>query len=538
MDIIVGKEKRNKLNVQEKSAYDEDSMGKKESILEWYHKNHKFIDAPCGGRGECGRCKIQFLSSAPEASEQEQVKLSREELEQGIRLACMTEMTEGIEQAGFVWLGSEVLENASEIKGTKELISEKTEGESKQKKGFGLALDIGTTTLVMRLVALDNESESFTMTRINHQRSYGADVISRIQAANEGKLKELQRCVQHDIFEMLRGMLTERGIFVKQIKKVAIAGNTTMCHLLLGYPCTGLGRAPFEPVNISLTKITVQKLFEMLEMNDGKKSFLNEWDAEVNILPGISAFIGADIVAGIYCCDMDLKDESHLLLDIGTNGEMVIGNKEGFVAVSTAAGPVFEGGNISCGMPAVKGAVSHIYENKCEVIGGVAPEGICGSGIVDLTAYLLKKSIIDENGTLTDDYFENGYPIEDCVKNEQTDIRLTQQDIRQVQMGKGAIRAGVEFLLQRMKPDKIYLAGGIGTAIDVKSACYIGLLPKEAKKEVQVVGNVVIEGLCKYLTDSNGEERVKNITKNVREILLAETGNFEERYIHFMQFLV
>jgi len=532
MDIIEGKEKRNKLIVQEKSACDEEIMGKKETILEWYRKNHKFIDAPCGGRGECGRCKIQFISNAPKATEQEMNRLSEEERKQGIRLACMTEKTGQISESDFRWLGNEVLE------GDKVQKDRGCKKGDEQKKEFALAIDIGTTTLVMRLIALDKEAETFTMTCINHQRSYGADVISRIQAANEGKLKELQGCIQQDIFEMLRSMLTETGICVKQIKKVAIAGNTTMCHLLLGYSCEGLGRSPFKPVNISLTKITVQKLFEMIKANDEKKVFVDEWNAEVSILPGISAFIGADIVAGMYSCDMDLKEEPYLLLDIGTNGEMVIGNKEGFVAVSTAAGPVFEGGNISCGMPAVQGAIAHICENKCEVIGGVEPQGICGSGIVDLVAYLLCNKIIDENGTLTDAYFEDGYPVGDCVGNNQINVKLTQQDIRQLQMGKGAVRAGMEFLLQRMVPNGIYLAGGFGTAMDIKSACYIGLLPKESEKKVISVGNTVIEGLQKYLRDPNGEERVINIAKNVQEVLLAETGKFEESYIHFMQFLI
>ena len=208
------------------------------------------------------------------------------------------------------------------------------------------------------------------------------------------------------------------------------------------------------------------------------------------------------------------------------------------MAVSTAAGPVFEGGNISCGMPAVKGAIAHINEKKCEIIGDVKPLGLCGSGIVDLAAYLFKENVIDENGTLSEEYFENGYPLEDCMKDEQIKIQLTQQDIRQLQMGKGAIRAGVEILLQYGIPDRIFLAGGFGTAIDVEAACGIDLLPKVYKNRVVSVGNTVIAGLHKYLTDPKGEERVTNITIKVREILLAEVGKFEETYIHFMQFLI
>jgi len=518
-------------------------MGKRESILEWYRRQHKFMDAPCGGRGDCGRCKIKFLSNAPEASERELLKLSEEEIKQGIRLACMTEKNGQIEKTDFIWIDEifwgnkerTYVDEQEEFATPSEKISEVY---PKQERAFGIALDIGTTTLVIRLVELREDGNFFTWTSMNHQRIYGADVISRIQAANEGKLKELQGCIKRDIYALLGNALIETGILAKQIKKIVVAGNTTMCHLLLGYSCEGLGKAPFEPVNISLTKMSFYELFKDIGWNTEEKINLTDIKAEVTILPGISAFIGADIVAGMYCCDMDLKEETYMLLDIGTNGEMVIGNKNGFKAASTAAGPVFEGGNISCGMPAVTGAISHIKDGQYEVLGKIKPKGICGSAIIDLAAYLFQKCIIDENGTLSEEYFDDGYLLSECVNAELTNIKLTQQDIRELQMGKGAIRAGIEVLLQYAIPDQIYLAGGFGTAIDVKSACCIGLLPKEVEKKVISVGNTVIEGLHKYLMDPDGEARVINITKNVQEILLAETGKFEESYIHFMQFLV
>ena len=229
-------------------------------------------------------------------------------------------------------------------------------------------------------------------------------------------------------------------------------------------------------------------------------------EMEVIILPGISAFVGADIVAGMYDCDMDLKENPHMLLDVGTNGEMVIGDKNGFLATATAAGPVFEGGKIRY-----------------------------GSELIAMAARLLEKQIIDENGTFCDEYFESGYPVKPAGQEE---VRLTQSDIRELQMGKAAIRAGMDILLQKVKAKKIYLAGGMGNAIDPKAAVSIGLFSEDCVNLIEPVGNAALEGAHKLLLDENGEERVQKIVENAREMNLANERDFEEKYIHFMQFLV
>lgn len=507
---------------------------KRETILEWYRKNLKFIDAPCGGKGDCGRCKIRFLSDAPEASEKERTRLSVEELEQGIRLACETRKRA---QDNFVLLGGIFSEGILEfVSETQKMPEEENCAEAAHE--FGIALDIGTTTIAMRLVDLRSEKSIATLTALNHQRAYGADVISRIQAANEGRLEELQKCIQRDLFSMLVKLVVDTGISLVRVKRIVIAGNTTMCHLLLGYSCEGLGQAPFKPVNIELTKINTRKLFETVEESGEEEKVLTKLEAEVVILPGISAFVGADIVAGMYYCDMDLKDEPQMLLDVGTNGEMVIGSKGGFVVTSAAAGPVFEGGNISCGMPAVKGAIAHLKNGKLEVVGDVEPQGICGSGLVDLAAYLLEKHIMDENGTLCDRYFDEGYPLGAYIGEELSHIRLKQSDIRELQMGKAAIRAGIEVLTQDCIPECIYLAGGFGAAIDVEAAGQIALFPEALYDRIKPVGNAALEGAHKFLIDANGESRLRNIAKKSQEIFLAKEGKFEEKYIHFMQFLI
>ena len=522
--------------MQEKSARCGDDMEqKRETILEWYRKKHKEIDAPCGGRGECGRCKIKFLANAPEVSAQEKKRLTEEELMQGIRLACMIEKTEQIKENDFVFVGNILAENRTVV------VEEVKQEEYKvPTRDYGIALDIGTTTLAMRLVELLSGESAATITAINHQRAYGADVITRIGAANDGKLNEMQKCILQDIENMLTDILSQTGISFWQVRKIVIAGNTTMCHLLLGYSCEGLGKVPFRPVNLELVQTTLQSLLKPIEECNNRDAVLDNPDVEVVILPGISAFVGADIVAGMYYCDMDIKEEMQMLLDVGTNGEMVIGNKSGFVATSTAAGPVFEGGNISCGMPAVKGAIAHVKADTCEVVGNAEPEGICGSGLVDLTAYLLDMQIIDENGTLCDAYFEAGYPVCACLKNNlaKRELKLTQADIRELQMGKAAIRAGIDVLTEKCEPEIVYLAGGFGVAMDVTAATQIDLLPKSWGEQIKAVGNASLEGAHKFLLDECGRERVCAIVGKTKEILLAEQGKFEEKYIHFMQFLI
>lgn len=513
-----------------------------QTILEWYQQNNRFIDAPCAGKGDCGRCKIHFLAEPPIPQEKEKRLLTEAELKAGVRLACVTKVQKN---ACFEVIG-DLFETEKIAVPMEETWQEKVEIDESEL--LGIALDIGTTTLAMSLVRLSSGKCIKTVTAVNHQRSYGADVISRIQAANCGNGLALQECILKDIWNMLLEMLLLTGIKSGQIKKIAIAGNTTMCHLLLGYSCEGLGKAPFRPANLSLIKITTEELFEKLAFWIKTNEAYSNLNAEVLILPGISAFVGADIVAGMYACDMDLSEKMQMLLDIGTNGEMVIGNKDRFLVTATAAGPVFEGGNISCGMPAVKGAVSHVqcvsgfsgdgekkYVWDCEMIGipkqsEKMPKGMCGSGLIDVAAELLKECLIDENGTLIEKFFETGVSIKG--------LKITQADIRELQMGKAAIRAGIEILCQKRMPECIFLAGGFGAELDIDAANVIGLIPKGINNGVLSKGNTSLLGLQKFLTDEKAEMRVKDIVKLSEEILLAEEGNFEEKYILFMQFLL
>lgn len=499
---------------------------KNQTILEWYREYQKKIDAPCGGNGSCGKCKVRFKTEAPVPTKREEELLTPKELENNIRLACIckisAEKMKIVEPLG-AFVEDEGLEDTVS---SKEIIEEVNEfiNTCYGVEEYGIAIDIGTTTLVMSLVRFSDKQTLATITELNPQRMYGADVMTRIRAANEGSLKILQTIVKHTLEEMFEFLLQKCNADVKQVKKVVIVGNTTMLHLLCGYSCEGLGKAPFTPVSLVLQKWRAYECGNNL---------LNE--AEIYILPGISAFVGADIVAGIYACEMDLKEDVGMLVDIGTNGEMVIGNRQRYYVASTAAGPVFEGGTISCGMPAVQGAISHLnYEDnkwqyKC--LGDKVPKGICGSGLIDLLAKLYENQIMDENGTLSDAYFEYG-----CRIVSDPDIRILQSDIRELQMGKAAIRSGIEILKKRIRPEYIYLAGAFGKEINSNSAVTVGLFGIEDVKCLKIVGNTALEGAKKFLFDKDGEERLKKIVKVSEEIVLAKEKEFEGLYIENMQF--
>lgn len=279
------------------------------------------------------------------------------------------------------------------------------------KKRCGAAVDIGTTTLAATLYDLTDRKRIAAASSVNHQRAYGADVLSRIQAANEGAAEELRLSICRDIDALLAGLVADAGIPDDAVEELVIVGNTTMCHLLRGLSCAGLGAAPFTPEDLSLW-----------EGSGAELALSGRWSVSVTILPGISAFVGADIVAGIYALEMDRK-KNVLLLDIGTNGEMAAGGADGFLVTSAAAGPVFEGGNISCGVAGVPGAVTNLVLERdpaatggirtveLSTIAGETPIGLCGTGIIDAVGEAVRLGLIDENGTFEEPWFTDGMPV-------------------------------------------------------------------------------------------------------------------------------
>ena len=336
-------------------------------------------------------------------------------------------------------------------------------------------------------------------------------------------------------------MCTDNETYLSAIRTIIITGNTTMCHILMGYDCSGLGAYPYVPVSIKIIVTDTQNVLGIEER------------IPVIIPPGFTTFVGADITSGVLAIhsgknlpsdnrnvdDADnssVKDDNtFILIDLGTNAEMVLRKGDEFVVTSTAAGPAFEGVNISCGVASVEGAISHFEIREglraFDTIGGKEPIGICGSGLVDIIYELRKNDIIDENGILIDKYIQNGYKI-------YKDIALTQDDIRQFLLAKAAIRAGLEILLEESgiiysDVDKLYISGGFGSSIDIHKASSIGIIPSQLSDKAEAVGNSSIGGAITLASSLGGKcDDTFDISKKVNDVnidyLEAITSNAEE----------
>jgi len=522
--------------VKEKMIIDRSKQQK--NLLEMLQEKNEYISAPCNGNGICGKCIVRYKSGATEPTKQDREFLSEKQLEQGYRLACQSYPTE--EYKVEIPELEETIEVLSqwENQRTEEILKNTAEGTAEKTENalYGICIDIGTTTLAALLVNLETEADCQTAVSVNHQRAYGSDVLSRISASNGGKKWEIQRCIRQDLQKLIRELLQKEKITEQQIQRIVIAGNTTMCHLLRGFSCETLGVAPFLPVDLSWMEGSAADFLGMKEL-----------DTKVVILPGISAFVGADIMAGIAKMNMHRSEGYHLLLDIGTNGEMVLGNCRHMYVTSTSAGPAFEGGNISCGMAGIPGVISHVFMEETgkagfQVIGEADGEnkkkqqaiGICGTGMIDLVYELRKHQMIDEHGTYSDLYFDTGYELAGKVK-------FTQNDIREIQMAKAAIRAGVDILVKKAgiafdEVDDCYLAGGFGTKIDITKAAGIGLIPKELEVKTIPVGNTVLAGTKEVLLGRISKDELEKIQTMADVINLAEENDFEELYLSYMDF--
>ena len=530
-----------------------------ETLLEACQKHHIFVDNVCGGTGICGKCKVRMLTNPVPVSEKERQFFSEEELEAGWRLSCLAK-PHGICQIELPRDGFEELSVVTERVQTKKE-QEKTLGSGVERTGVRkkqvLIIDIGTTTIAMQRLLCWQEQEMqweskvlATYTAANRQRVYGVDVLSRIQFSNEGNGQLLKDAIMETLakgMERLVGANCEGAdsredgsgnpVFIDHasFEDIYIAGNTTMIHLLLGYSCEQLGRAPFKPVKLEEIETRASDFFASYL----KKSVLSQIEqAKVFIFPGISAFVGGDLVSGLYDTVFYKAPQVQLLVDLGTNGEMVVGNRMRLLATSTAAGPAFEGGGISCGCAGVKGAICGAKRLangtwQFDTIGGKAPVGICGSGIVEIIYELLQAGLLDETGLLAEGNLER-------VELVEGQIFVTQQDVRQFQMAKAAIRAGVETLLRVYEIEaenlsRIYIAGGFGYFLNLDKATAIGLFPEDFQGKMLAVGNTCLGGLKAYATNPNSGI-LQNIRKYTGECSLAENAYFQEKYIQSMDF--
>lgn len=484
------------------------------------------MDYICGGKGICGKCAVRVLEGKAETSVADYAFFSKEQLAQGYRLACQMHITEDIlleiPQEQLQQQKNEPKMQVAGIQTYHEVADTSCDAQGDAvEHTYGVAVDLGTTTIGFALVDLQTKEVCRTQSRLNTQRSYGADVLSRIQSANEGHEKELQASVTKDLREgvvqLCGDLLTQ-----KAIKHIVISGNTTMCHLLRGYSCKTLGAAPFTPSHLELEQ-------------------WNEEDIAITIFPGASAFIGGDIVSGIYA--INDETEPWMLLDFGTNGEMVLWTGEQLIATAAAAGPAFEGGNITCGCASVPGAISGVMIAGChshtKTIGGIPAIGICGSGLLEAISGMRKAGLLDENGTFIENLRSDGFVLQ--TPGSKKKIVLTQEDIRQFQMAKSAIAVGQKMLLREagLKASAIkhvYLAGGMGSFLNVRAAVAVGLLQKDFLPVAKAVGNTSLQGAITYLQKQTKTEtkKLEEIAKQIRVLSLAETPGFEEDYIMHM----
>lgn len=408
-----------------------------------------------------------------------------------------------------------------------------------------LAVDIGTTTIAAYLV--DLASRSFLAIRSEHnlQSRFGADVVSRISAQSQGS--DLTAVVRDQIAQMLSKMATEAGISASEVLAATVVGNPTMIHLFYGLDPASIGRAPFMPISSERLALPAKELD--LPLGD---------DAPVISAPAVSAYVGADLIADILASDFDLRDEEGgvaLLIDVGTNGEMVLKSGSRISACSTAAGPAFEGANIRCGSGGVPGAIDSVArtETGFEVttIASEAARSICGSGLMDLVALLLDDGIIDETGLLDAEAAGAHAVYRDrlidrdgetaIVVDDRGLVSLGQSDIRQVQLAKGAIAAGVRTLLAEASAEpgaatRVYLAGGFGTYVDPVSACRVGLLPGIPADRVSSIGNSAGAGAVRLLTDRGAADRARRLAASINYIELSSSLSFQQLFAEEMLF--
>jgi uncharacterized 2Fe-2S/4Fe-4S cluster protein (DUF4445 family) len=470
------------------------------SLLDILRKNDVSVYAPCGGKGTCGKCRVTVKG-------QGEIISCRYFPESDINI-----ILPGEEEANILVSQTRYLEDMAFFIG---------KGQHITSDPYGVAIDIGTTTVVFYFLnLLSGQIEKIT-SFLNPQKTYGADVISRISYCQENKsgLCELQDIITNSINREFNAFLKPKNLINENIERVIVVGNTTMLHILLGEDPVSIALAPFTP------KFTEKQVIKgyLTDLKVNK-------DAEIVTLPCISAYVGADIVAGLAA--LNVSQKNYLFLDIGTNGEIALvkGNKT--YTCATAAGPAFEGANLSCGMGAISGAIS-VYSSpeNYHVISNSEPIGICGSGIVDIVAYLIDNGLVDETGFLSETFVI-------CPERE---VQVNQQDIREIQLAKSAIYSGVKILLNKAglsfdDIEALYLAGGFGNYINIPSALKIGLLPHELAERIYPVGNSAGIGALQYLKSELFVEKSEAILKNTSYIELSYIEEFTMEFAMNMDF--
>jgi uncharacterized 2Fe-2S/4Fe-4S cluster protein (DUF4445 family) len=414
---------------------------------------------------------------------------------------------------------------------------------------LGLAVDIGTTTVVVKLIDLNTGKALAGRAELNPQARYGDNVISRISYADtEQKLEEMHNLIIDCINRLTEALCEETGTESQDIFEVCAVGNTTMNHIFLKLPIYQLGQAPYEPA-----------LFDACDKKPVHISLNTNKDGNIYTPPNIAGFVGSDTIAVALAVDIEASDENTLIIDIGTNGELLLARNDQIYAASCAAGPALEGAGISCGSRAAEGAIEAVFTNEddidFDVIGNVPPKSICGSGLFDAAALLAELGIIDSTGRFVESkklknlnnaissrisQVEN-QPAFILAENPHSKIFISQKDIRQIQLAKAAIRTGIQLLQQKLdiKEDEIkqiYIAGAFGNYIKIESALRIGLLPDVHEQAFHFIGNAAASGAQMMLLSSEYRKKAQKLAREIEYVEIAYEKSFETLFAKHMAF--
>ena len=462
--------------------------------------NEYGVEFPCGGKGSCGRCKIKLLDGIIHTDQAHLDKLAELNLDASWRLACLSKCDSDIS----IEVGQ--FENIIQ--------ADESPFDFTPGKGLGIAFDLGTTTLVGQLIDLSSGKILAVETAMNPQRKFGSDLISRIETAITKGSEEMTRMIRDQIEAMLGKMMMSYG---KSLDKMVIVGNTVMHHFFCGFDIRPLSFYPFD-----------SKQLGMVELSSGELGWDNLNCKEIRFYPAIGSFVGSDILAGILATGMHLKESYSLLIDLGTNGEIVLGNRNGLVCASTAAGPAFEGSNISQGMQARSGAISSISkvqeEWRCSVIGNTKSLGICGSGLIDAIHMILEKGLIGEFGEILSG---------DTDLVLDANVSLTQRDIQEFQLAKAALDTGVLILLRKMgiehkDLEHVYIAGGFGNYINLDHMNAIGMLDLPVDR-MHKLGNSALMGAKMFLFEH--PRLADTILESTQHISLEAETDFQDLFV-------
>jgi uncharacterized 2Fe-2S/4Fe-4S cluster protein (DUF4445 family) len=523
----------------------------------------RLMDAPCGGRGRCGKCRLLIQEGDAPVNAEDRQFFTEEELDEGWRLACMQtvqgnltlrlppqETVGSIVSDGYLrpFDFDPVVTKQLTPDGDTEVITRgkrlAIESGDTRDRLYGVAVDIGTTTVVATLVDLRDGRELASMSCLNGQKAFGQDVITRIHyAMTQPKgTRILQQAILRDLRRLFSGLLRAdgRNLSPADLYAVTVGGNNTMIHLLAGRDPSSMGQVPYRPAFTGALTLSGAELD--LPVSPA---------CQVYCLPAVSAYVGGDITAGVLDCDlMGKTDKNILFIDIGTNGEMVLSRRGTLCACSCAAGPALEGMNISCGVRASQGAIEDVAITMdggtphvaCSTIGDASATGLCGSGLLSAIAELRRAGLLHKTGRLLDS------PLTERVAGKKTfvldaehNIRLTQQDIRQVQLAKGAILSGIQSMMEHNgisagEIDEVLVAGQFGAHLKADSLTGAGLIPAELEQAVRYVGNTSKSGAYLTLLSQKEREHVETIARQIDYIELSTLKDYDQKFVAAINF--